>query len=619
MNTEATYWRPAYEVYAVAGWGGAAAISFWVMTTNVLPAGPFWYAIAFSLFRLSQRLWSAIGVWRHRGSLNGKAIEWMSTAQLVKKMNAKPGHVWLGWGFGWTREHMQRLYELEKENVSDVLLPKLVAGGPKPQKGSPYVHGVETAEKDVYVSLDEIAGHMFVPAATGAIKTRLLSLLAIQAIHRQPRESVVIIDPKGDNELRDLIQQECIRAGRADDFAYFHPAFPEESIRLDPLRNWKRATEVASRIGALVPSESGNDPFSAFGWRVCHLVAEGCIETLGNRPTLTSIRRYVEGGVDSLLHNTIVALLDKEGIDWRTASEPYMKQIKRQKRPSPTTPDETVALVAYYKAERQENAGVGLIDGLISMFEHDREHAQKMLASLIPTLTMLTAEDLADLLSPDRSDPSDARPIIDGAKIVESGTVLYMGLDALSDSVIAGAIASIALADMAAHAGARYNEGIKEPLVNVFVDEANEAVNVPFIQLLNKGRSAGFRVVFFSQTVPDFVAKLGNEALARQVLGNANTVLTGRVKEGKTGEYVVETFGKTILKHMRTTQGTTPVPNGEIIGFGSSYGEQMNEMLSEIVPPDQLGRLPDLEYFASFSGGAIFKGRIPLLKSEQAA
>ena len=508
---------------------------------------------------------------------------------------------------------MQRLYELEKEDINKITLPKWLFGGPRPQKGNPHIHGVEPVEEDIYVPIEEIAGHIFVPAATGAIKTRLLALLAVQAIHRKPHESVIIIDPKGDTELRQLIESECINAGRADDFAYFHPAFPQESVRLDPLRNWTRTTEVASRIGALVPSESGNDPFSAFGWRVNHLVADGCVQTLSERPNLISIRRYVEGGVDQLLHDSIIAMLEKEGTDWKTAIEPFMKQVKKAKRPSPTTPDETVALVAYYKSERQQNGGIGLIDGLISMFDHDREHAQKMLASLIPVLTMLTAGDLADLLSPDRSDPSDTRPILDGAKIVESGIVLYMGLDALSDPVIASAIASITLADMASHAGARYNAGIHEPKINAFIDEANEAVNIPFIQLLNKGRSAGFRVTFFSQTVPDFIAKLGNEALARQVLGNANTVIAGRIKDKVTIEYVMETFGKTILKHMRTTHGTTPVKD-ELVGFGSSYGQQTNEMLSEIVPPEQQGRLPDLEYFASFSGGTLRKGRIPLLK-----
>src|SRR5690606_33189205 len=137
-----------------------------------------------------------------------------------------------------------------------------------PEKGNPLLHGVEPVEHDIYVPLQELAGHVFAPAATGAIKTRLLALLALQAIHRRPRETVIIVDPKGDSALRQLIRDEAAAAGRLDDFAYFHPALPHESVRIDPLFNWTRSTEVASRIGALIPSETGNDPFSAFGWRV---------------------------------------------------------------------------------------------------------------------------------------------------------------------------------------------------------------------------------------------------------------------------------------------------------------------------------------------------------------
>ena len=64
MNREREYWRPAYEMYAVAGWGGTAALCGWAMWSGVAPAGPLWYAIAFAAFRIGQRLWGAARVWR---------------------------------------------------------------------------------------------------------------------------------------------------------------------------------------------------------------------------------------------------------------------------------------------------------------------------------------------------------------------------------------------------------------------------------------------------------------------------------------------------------------------------------------------------------------------------
>lgn len=601
-------------------WFGVTVASCVSLRVQLLPEKLLLLAVPLSAALGACRLVQAIQVWRHRFALDGRGVEWISGEELARKMRARPDHVWLGHGFDWTRIHTQRLYELEKLDVRRLRVPaanlvRQLLGRSTPRKGSPLLHGVEPVEHDIYVPIAELQGHMFVPATTGALKTRLLALLVAQAIRRQPREAVVVVDPKGDQDLLELIRAECRAAGREQDFAYFHPAFPATSVRIDPLANWTRTTEVASRISALIPSEAGHDPWSAFGWRVLHLVTEGCIATHGERPTLTTIRRYVEGGVDQLLHNTLVRRFEQEGIDWRTAIEPYLRQVARYNRPSPTTPNETVALVAYYLSERQQPQSIGPLDGLISMFQHNREHAQKMLASLIPVLTMLTAGDLASLLSPDRSDPTDLRPILNGASIVEAGTVLVAGLDALSDGVMASRIASIFMADLTAHAGARFNLGVSQPRVNIFVDEACEVVNLPFIQLLNKGRGAGYQVVFFSQTYSDFVAKLGSEALARQILGNANSIVAGRTKDGLTAKYVVEDFGQTIVTSIQRHRSTSTVVDGELLNYSGSYGERMSEALSEIVPPEALGRLPDLEYFASFAGSRIVKGRIPLIRS----
>lgn len=614
------FWRSAYEGYAAIAWFALAALTAQSLSAAQLPFALLWgvfcVAGALGIWRLLQ----ALNVWRHRHALEDRTLRWLSTDELYAKMIAKPNHIWLGWGFEWTRVHAQRLYDLERLDHDRLRVPFLrfwrQLRGCAASKGSALLHGVQPVEKDIYVPISDIQGHVFVPATTGAIKTRLLALMAVQAIRRAPYEAVIVIDPKGDAQLRDLLRAECIAAGRPNDFAYFHPAFPSESVRIDPLANWTRATEVASRIAALMPSESGNDPWSAFGWRVLHLVVEGCVISHGRRPTLTTIRRYVEGGVDQLLHTTLVKHLEDKGIEWRVAIEPYLRNISRYSRQGATANPETSALVALYKHEHQQPTSIGPVDGLISMYEHNREHSQKMLASLIPILTTLTAGDLAGLLSPDRSDTRDPRPVLNGASIVESGAVVYMGLDALSDAVVASAIASICMADLTAHAGLRYNLGLQTPSINIFVDEANECVNSSFVQMLNKARGAGYKVVFFSQTFSDFEAKLGSSALARQVLGNANSIIAGRTKDKVTSEYVMEDFGETVLMATQYNNMTSTVADGKLLHYTGSYGERKSETVSEIVPPEALGRLPDLEYFATFSGSTLIKGRIPLLRRE---
>ena len=80
---------------------------------------------------------------------------------------------------------------------------------------------------------------------TGAGKTRLFDLLVTQAVLRG--EAVVIIDPKGDQDLRHAAERACRSAGESGRFVHFHPAFPKDSARIDPLHSFNRATEVASR------------------------------------------------------------------------------------------------------------------------------------------------------------------------------------------------------------------------------------------------------------------------------------------------------------------------------------------------------------------------------------
>jgi conjugal transfer pilus assembly protein TraD len=120
-----------------------------------------------------------------------------------------------------------------------------------------------------------------------------------------------------------------------------------------------------------------------------------------------------------------------------------------------------------------------VVDGLASLFEHERVHFSKMIASLMPILNMLTSADLGPLLSPDAADTRDPRRLTSMAERIERDQVVYLGLDALSNSMVGGAIGSILVADLAAVAGDRYNYGGNLTPVNVFIDEAAEVVNTP--------------------------------------------------------------------------------------------------------------------------------------------
>jgi conjugal transfer pilus assembly protein TraD len=56
----------------------------------------------------------------------------------------------------------------------------------------------------------------------------------------------------------------------------------------------------------------------------------------------------------------------------------------------------------------------------------------------------------------------------------------------------------------------------------LIIDEIAEAINEQVIQILNKGRGAGFKAFVAFQAWADLEAKLRNAAKMLQVLGNLN-------------------------------------------------------------------------------------------------
>src|SRR5690606_11740043 len=69
---------------------------------------------------------------------------------------------------------------------------------------------------------------------------------------------------------------------------------------LDPLKNFNRSTELATRIASLIPSETGSDPFTAFSMMAINKLAEALL-FINDRPSIVMLRRLLEGGMTPLL------------------------------------------------------------------------------------------------------------------------------------------------------------------------------------------------------------------------------------------------------------------------------------------------------------------------------
>lgn len=159
----------------------------------------------------------------------------------LERIPESPGAVYLGQGFEWTVDAVQETVE----------------------SGVPATRS-ETA---LFLTDQLLNQHLLAFGTTGIGKTRLLELLALQAIARG--DPVVVIDPKGDGRL--LARLSSAAGAR---FRLFSLPHPQRSIRYNPLGRYHDAREVADRVAALLPSGGDSLPFRNFGWDIVNTVAK---------------------------------------------------------------------------------------------------------------------------------------------------------------------------------------------------------------------------------------------------------------------------------------------------------------------------------------------------------
>lgn len=607
-------WRRANEWWAAAAWLAAA-----LATAAQAPPWPLQAALlAATLAMLLLRARAGWQVLAVRAALSGRGMEFRPL-ETLQPLIADPRQLFLGFGFEWHPEHSQRLVDLTKVDYQTLLLPRwLLACFRDPdtvqapgELGLPYLHGVSPSEWPLYRPLVNFEGGLLLVGATQSGKGVALATLIAQALYRG--DIVIFIDPKNSKRLRSMVAQVCQHYRGKDAMLTFHPAFPETGVRLDFLFNWQKPTEIASRIQAIMPADTGG-AFTAFGWDAVNVVVQGLVE-LEKRPNLALLTKYIEGGIEPILEESLRRYYARTlGAGWRSLGD-MARLLQRAARgdfkgPSAAASQELLAMVEYYERSVRQEAREKSIDAQVRTFRHNREHYQKITANLLPILSMLTSGDLGRTLSPDPFDPADQRPIMNYEKIERGGHVLYMCLDSLPDPSVARAIGALALADLAARAGMRYNLS-GGPRIALFVDEVSNVINRPLIEILNKGAEAGIYSTLAMQTIKDMEDAMGSPAAARMVLGNLNNKLAFRTVEGDTQDWLAQEFGETTLHEARVAHAVGS--DSHLGDFSAAANAVVSEASAPLIAPHMFGKLPNLQFWASVGGGRIIKGRFPII------
>ena len=613
-------WRPAYEGIAVIAWMCAFGWVTWLYFANRLPLS--WCSVLWtvSCAFLIKRTYETLKVLTARASLSGSKVTFMTFDELSKIMKGHSDDLWLGFGFRWWPEHSQKLYELMKLDWTKLQLPNWLTrfllpnqALPEEAAGLPIIHGVNDTDESLFRPLKNFEGGLCLCGTTQAGKGVFLSHLVAQAIARG--DVVIVIDPKHSSRLKDNILNACRASGR-DDPLTFHPAFPDTGVRLDPMHSFTNATEIASRIRQAFPPNM-DESFANFAWMAVNAIAQGLI-ALEIRPTLPLIAKYVRLGIYDLLEPLLERHAREHALpDWQ--KHYFDLKEKAGRPPMPTVSERLMVLVALYETELHQIAPDPAIDGLIEVFRHNREHYSKITASLLPILSMLTTGKLADSLSPTVTDPHDTRPVMNLEKVISGGHVLYIGLDSMPNPTVASTLAGIWLADLANIAGRRYNlalSALNSKRISLFIDEVSNVINVPLIEILNKGAESGIQTTCAMQTIADLAHRMGSVEAAHVVLGNLNNLIALRTKDQMTQKFVVETLGKTYIAN-QTLSINNRASDNLSPDYHSGLTRQMNTELEPIFPPEFLGKLPNCEAIVQVSAGYVYKTRCPILVKEK--
>ena len=558
--------------------------------------------------------------------------------------------LYLGRGFRWMQKHTQRLcdtwrpevqcfvdqsrlyYTIRKfENYAEQYsylapLAKISATrawwnlwAPLPQLGGrPQIHAVELNEEDVFMDLADRVGHLIVYGATRVGKSRLLEVLVTQDIRRG--DVVIVIDPKGDPGVMKRCYAEAVRAGREDQFYLFHLGYPEISARYNAIGDFSRITQVATRLTNPLPSSGNSAAFREFCWRFANIIARA-IAALGRKPDYRQILRAMNDIEPLFLEYARQWLSHSGPAEWESGLAMIRKQIKPDRTPRALEGRgaDAIAVLHFLK---KHNVHEPVLEGIASVFRYDRTHFDKLVSSLGPLLEKLTSGPVADLLSPDYFDVTDARPIFDWNKVIRQGGVVYVGLDALTDSAVATAVGNSMFADLVSVGGEIYKHGVDGvdpaqahllPRVSLHLDEFSDLAGDEFVPLANKIGGAGFQLNIYTQTLSDIEAKMGSPAKAQQVIGNINSTIMFRVKNLETAEILTKQLPEVDVTALTMVSGVTDASaQGTGVDFVSTNQDRVAAQKAPLVSASDVMSLPKGQAFGLLDGGICWKIRVPL-------
>jgi type IV secretory pathway TraG/TraD family ATPase VirD4 len=411
--------------------------------------------------------------------------------------------------------------------------------------------GVEIGDRmekpvDVIIRDDDRKGHLFTFGSTRIGKTRLIDAMVTQDIKKG--RSVIIIDPKSDQDLLSSVWQTAEEVGRIDDFFLITPIFPEYSTKVNPLSHFFRPEELATHVTSGIITEE------KFYVDVATEVAQTVIQALllfaraERKPAILTFEIIQ----DHISYEDLIRLRDNlEALD-----HPEKGRILRI---------------------------------LNQILQSTQDYYSKINSSLRTIMTSLSTGAAGMVLG-----QSKENPFLD--RLVAGKTVIVVvQTGSLIMKKTAHSIGRVILSMIQAFVGRKFYHGEKFfPELCIYVDEFSQVAYYGIETLLSQAGGCNCWLSLFTQSIADLEDEGMNPAFARKILDNTNSKIFMRVNDPKTSQYISEYAG--------TSFGFSPI-------YSLSGDINMREVEEPKIKPEEIQNQQKRQ-FIYFGFNGAFKGKV---------
>jgi hypothetical protein len=346
--------------------------------------------------------------------------------------------------------------------------------------------------------------HTWVVGATGTGKTQSVLLPMLRSDILANR-AAIFIDGKGDRETLSTMWSLACQAGREEDFRYFDLRRPLESHTYSPLLNGTANEQVDKIMAAL---RWDNEYY----------------RTQSKSVLLRILRSLQATGASYTLEDVLAAL-----------SEPVALRTLASEVHDPGRRGELEHVAGRWKEYQVETSGL-----------------RSQLEALLMT-------DFGELLRA-------PLPTLDLAEAYRSGAIVYFALPVARFPETAPLVAKLVISDLNSVAGMVQDGQLERRFASVVIDEFAAFAMPLFIDLLNKGRSAGMAITISHQSMRGDLA-MAERGFVEQVADNTNIKIC--LRQSADAEYVAGLSG-TYKTVKRTEQTLAAIHGYEQTGLGSA-------------------------------------------------